>query len=192
MKELFSMLDDDGYKRIITTNSYIKERDKLSGIIHNIENSIISGHESSDIIRSHQHEWGDLSTVEQFKKFEFYVKSELSFSKSIFDDIKTKYITDPETKRNALYHQLDSDIKERIAFLDISHYAYPGSLLEKLQLSGYVFSDINIIAEYLLSSYGISGHYSHGVVYPAPSDKLFELLRRHTNSNSDWIEKIIP
>ncbi|EIH2424495.1 toxin B, partial [Escherichia coli] len=107
------MLDDDGYKRIITTNSYIKERDKLSGIIHNIENSIISGHESSDIIRSHQHEWGDLSTVEQFKKFEFYVKSELSFSKSIFDDIKTKYITDPETKRNALYHQLDSDIKER-------------------------------------------------------------------------------
>ncbi|EKI7952451.1 toxin B, partial [Escherichia coli] len=25
------MLDDDGYKRIITTNSYIKERDKLSG-----------------------------------------------------------------------------------------------------------------------------------------------------------------
>ncbi|EIH9102185.1 toxin B, partial [Escherichia coli] len=24
------MLDDDGYKRIITTNSYIKERDKLS------------------------------------------------------------------------------------------------------------------------------------------------------------------
>ncbi|EIH8236827.1 toxin B, partial [Escherichia coli] len=27
MKELFSMLDDDGYKRIITTNSYIKERD---------------------------------------------------------------------------------------------------------------------------------------------------------------------
>lgn len=32
---------------------------------------------------------GDLSTVEQFKKFEFYVKSELSSAKSIFDDIKT-------------------------------------------------------------------------------------------------------
>ncbi|EHX9092709.1 toxin B, partial [Escherichia coli] len=46
MKELFSMLDDDGYKKIITTNAYIKERDKLSGIIYNIENSIISGHES--------------------------------------------------------------------------------------------------------------------------------------------------
>ncbi|EEZ0968623.1 toxin B, partial [Escherichia coli] len=27
MKELFSMLDDDGYKKIITTNAYIKERD---------------------------------------------------------------------------------------------------------------------------------------------------------------------
>ncbi|EFM6153829.1 toxin B, partial [Escherichia coli] len=133
-----------------------------------------------------------LSTVEQFKKFEFYVKSELSSAKSIFDDIKNKYITDPETKRNVLYHQLDSDIKERIAFLDISHYAYPGSLLEKLQLSGYVFSDINIIAEYLLASYGVSGHYSHGVVYPAPSDKLLELLRRHTKSNSEWIEKITP
>ncbi|EOL1142661.1 toxin B, partial [Escherichia coli] len=192
MKELFSMLDDDGYKKIITTNAYIKERDKLSGIIYNIENSIISGHESFDIIRSNQHEWGDLSTVEQFKKFEFYVKSELSSAKSIFDDIKNKYITDPETKRNVLYHQLDSDIKERIAFLDISHYAYPGSLLEKLQLSGYVFSDINIIAEYLLASYGVSGHYSHGVVYPAPSDKLLELLRRHTKSNSEWIEKITP
>ncbi|EKD8508436.1 toxin B, partial [Escherichia coli] len=50
MKELFSMLDDDGYKKIITTNAYIKERDKLSGIIYNIENSIISGHESFDII----------------------------------------------------------------------------------------------------------------------------------------------
>ena len=192
MKERFSILDDDGYKKIIATNTYIKERGKLSDIIYDIENSIISGHEAFDIIRTHQHEWGDLSTAEQFKKFEFYVRKELSSFKLIFNSIKNKYITEPEMKRKVLYHQLDGDIQERVSFLDISHYAYPGSLLEKLQLDGYAFSDVNIITEYLLSSYGISGHYSHGVVYPAPSDKLLELLRRHTKSNYDWIERIIP
>lgn len=199
-KDTLDILGSQEQEKLLAISSLIYESDVLSSRVTQIENKLSSG---AYYLRLEETlaGWASLSSQDLKKKVIDYMKATMGKDqhpdqqkRKLFDDLYEqgfkKRIEEPIKKIQEFIKKLPEP--ERIFLLNMDNYLKNAELFLNLATEGYAFSDLTEISRYLLAEYGISGIFSEGSVFPAPSNTLVDILKATLGDDYETMHDVLP
>ncbi|WP_236731709.1 LifA/Efa1-related large cytotoxin [Chlamydia pecorum] len=199
-KNTLDILSTQDQEKLLTISSLIYESGDLSTRVIQIEDKISTGAYYLKLEETFS-EWASLSSQDLKKKVIDYMKATMGKDqhpdeqkRQLFDQLYEegfkKRIEEPVNKIQEFIKKLPET--ERVFLLNMDNYLKDKDLFLHLVTEGYAFSDLTEISRYLLAEYGISGIFSEGSVFPAPSNTLVDLIKTSLGGDYETMHDVLP